>query len=122
MKYCAENQLELFEFHDARLELIRFGGGELVVSAKHLNIHKHTDQNPSDCDMEIACATITFHGVNADQTAITIDFILSILRIQAHPFKIVVHDATDLLLTITNNMLCQFFSRLTILKSTTIPT
>lgn len=62
MKYCAENQLELFEFHDARLELIRFGGGELVVSAKHLNIHKHTDQNPSDCDMEIACATITFQS------------------------------------------------------------
>lgn len=65
MKYRAENQLELFEFHDSDFSLVSLCGEELTMSARHLNIHKATAQNPSAQDMEIARARIVFKGFRA---------------------------------------------------------
>ncbi len=62
MKYCVENDLSVFEFHDSVFTLVSFDGKDLVISAEHLNIHKATPQNPSDYDMEIASARITFRN------------------------------------------------------------
>lgn len=63
MKYRAVNQLDCFEFHDTVFTFVRFDNDELVVSAKHLNIHKSTEQNTSDYDLEIDCAKIVFKGL-----------------------------------------------------------
>ncbi|MBQ9994551.1 MAG: hypothetical protein IJP17_07565 [Clostridia bacterium] len=65
MKYRTENRLELFEFHDSDISLVGFEDDELVVSAKHLNIHADAEQNPSEHDLEIDCAKITFRGFRA---------------------------------------------------------
>jgi len=62
MKFCVENDLSIFEFHDAVFSFVSFDGKDLVVSASMLNIHKDTPQNPSDDDMEIASAQITFRN------------------------------------------------------------
>lgn len=62
MQYHAENQLEDFEFHDAYFSLIHMNNTEFVVSAKCVNIHKNTIQNPSPYDMEVNCAKISFTG------------------------------------------------------------
>lgn len=62
MKYRVKNQLNLFEFHDAEFSFVSFNGQELVVEAKYLNIHKNTEPNPSEYDMEIESARITFNG------------------------------------------------------------
>lgn len=60
MKYCVENNLSIFEFHDSIFSFVSFDGKDLSVSASMMNIHKNTEQNPTDCDMEIASALITF--------------------------------------------------------------
>lgn len=65
MRYCVENRLDMFEFHDAEFLLTNYDGTDLTVSAKHLNIHKATLHNPSDCDMEIECAKISFQGFHS---------------------------------------------------------
>lgn len=62
VKYYVENDLSLFEFHDADFTLLDFSDGNLVVSVKYLNVHKRTEYNPSEHDMEIECARITFKG------------------------------------------------------------
>ena len=62
MKYRVENELDLFEFHDAAFSFISFEKNELVLSAKHLNIHENAAQNPHDCDMEIDFAEFVFIG------------------------------------------------------------
>lgn len=62
MKYNVENQLDLFEFHDSEFSLISFDNDKLIVSVKYLNIHKNSLPNPSDYDMEIENAIITFKG------------------------------------------------------------
>lgn len=62
MKYCVHNNLDLFEFHDSIFSFVSFDGADLVVSARYLNIHKDTEQNPSDYDMEIDRAEIAFRG------------------------------------------------------------
>lgn len=62
MKYHVENNLDSFEFHDADFLFVSFDGVNLTISAKHLNIHKCTEQNPYEHDMEIECAQITFQG------------------------------------------------------------
>ena len=56
MKYCVENDLSIFEFHDSVFSYVSFEGTDLIVSASMVNIHKDTPQNPSDYDMEIASA------------------------------------------------------------------
>lgn len=61
MNYCVKNDLTVFEFHDAEFSFVSFENNNLVISAKNLNIHKNTAQNPDDCDMEIDLATITFY-------------------------------------------------------------
>ena len=62
MKYCAENRLDLFEFHDAKLALGSFAGDRLEISAKHLNLHRDAEKNPCDYDMEIDTARLSFDG------------------------------------------------------------
>lgn len=61
MRYCVNNQLNLFQFHDAELSFISLDESRLVVSAKHLNIDKNADVNPHDYDMEIELAKISFY-------------------------------------------------------------
>ncbi|MDO4153936.1 MAG: hypothetical protein Q4E21_03680 [Clostridia bacterium] len=63
MKYCIENRLDLFEFHDAEFAYISFENNNLSVSVRHLNIHKDAKENPHDYDMEIESATVSFRGV-----------------------------------------------------------
>ena len=65
MKFCVENDLSLFEFHDSVLSLVSFNDRDLVISASMVNIHKDTPQNPTQYDMEIASAQITFRNFHA---------------------------------------------------------
>ncbi len=65
MQYKAENKLDIFEFHDAELSLGCFDKNTLVFSATHLNIHKHTKQNPGDCDLEIERAVLRFEHMES---------------------------------------------------------
>ena len=65
MKYCAKNDLSIFEFHDSEFSFVSFDGKDLVISASMVNIHKDTPQNPSDCDMEISSAQITFKNFHS---------------------------------------------------------
>lgn len=62
MKFCVQNDLSIFEFHDSELAFVSFDGKNLVVSASMVNIHKGTEQNPSQYDMEIDSALITFQN------------------------------------------------------------
>lgn len=62
MKYCIENRLDLFSFHDAKLALVSFDGDRLEISAKHLNLHRDAEENPCDFDMEIDTAWLSFAG------------------------------------------------------------
>lgn len=64
MKYRLENRPEDFEFHDALFSLIHADDKKWIMSAKHLNSHKNTEQNPTEFDMEIDEATITFTDVS----------------------------------------------------------
>ncbi len=63
MKYCVENQLSLFKFHDAEFSFTSFDNYNLIVSVNHLNIHKYAKENPYDCDMEIDSANISFYEI-----------------------------------------------------------
>lgn len=67
MEYNVENQLDLFEFHDSEFALIQFDNDKLIVSVKYLNIHKISLPNPSDYDMEIKNAIITFKNFHITQ-------------------------------------------------------
>lgn len=60
MKFCVENDLSIFEFHDSYFNFVSFDGCDLTLSAEHINIHKNTIQNPSNHDMEIGCAQLVF--------------------------------------------------------------
>ena len=60
MRYSSTNRLQDFEFHDSELSLISWEGNHLVVSAKHLNVHKDAAQNNEEADMEICEARISF--------------------------------------------------------------
>lgn len=62
MKYCVENDLSLFEFHDAVFTFESYNGRDLVVSASYVKIHKNTAPNPGEYDMEIDSARITFRN------------------------------------------------------------
>ena len=64
MKYCVKNDLSVFEFHDSEFSFVSFDGKDLVVSVSMLNIHKGTPQNPSEFDMQIESARITFENVH----------------------------------------------------------
>ena len=56
------NDLDIFEFHDAKLKLTRYAMNSryLYLSVNHLNVKKNTEQNPTDSDMEIKEAHVTF--------------------------------------------------------------
>ena len=62
MKYVSINRLSDFEFHDAEFIFDSFVNNNLSVKVSYLNIHKDTEQNPFDSDMEIESARITFEG------------------------------------------------------------
>ena len=62
MKYTSTNIFSDFEFHDAYFKLENIEDNVLTISAEYLNIHKNTEQNPSDTDMEIKIAQITFNN------------------------------------------------------------
>ena len=62
MKYCVENDLCVFDFHDAIFSFAGFDGKDLTVSARKLNVHKDIPPNPHDFDMEIDNALITFQN------------------------------------------------------------
>lgn len=63
MKYCVENQLALFEFHDSDFSFVGFENNSLSFSAEHLNIHKDAKENPNYYDMELGPAEIIFHNI-----------------------------------------------------------
>ncbi len=56
------NDLDIFEFHDAKLKLTRYAMNSryLYLSVKYLNVRKNTEQNPTGSDMEIKEAHVTF--------------------------------------------------------------
>ncbi len=64
MRFVSLNRLSDFEFHDAEFTLDVFDHNLLRVKANHFNIHKNTEQNSHETDMEIASAVITFEGFN----------------------------------------------------------
>ncbi len=64
MRFVSLNKLSDFEFHDAEFTLDVFNDNLLRVKANYLNIHKNTEQNSHETDMEIASAVITFEGFN----------------------------------------------------------
>ncbi len=64
MRFVSLNRLSDFEFHDAEFTLDVFNDNLLRVKANYLNIHKNTEQNAHETDMEIASAFITFEGFN----------------------------------------------------------
>lgn len=64
MKYISVNSLPDFEFHDAEFAFDSFVNNQLTVIAYYLNIHKNTEQNPFETDMEIERACITFEGID----------------------------------------------------------
>lgn len=60
MKYRVEDDLSLFEFHDAIFSFVSFDGNDMVITTNHLNIHKVSKHNPYDFDIEIETAWIIF--------------------------------------------------------------
>ena len=60
MKYNSTNIFSDFEFHDAYFKLESIENNVLTISVQYLNLHKNTEQNSSDTDMEIEIAHITF--------------------------------------------------------------
>lgn len=65
MKYCVKDQLDIFEFRDSSFSFVEYKDGDLTVNIKYLNIHKNTEQNSEDDDMEIERAKVTFKGFRA---------------------------------------------------------
>lgn len=66
MKFNCENELHQFEFHDAYVENVNYVGDSLVMHVTGVNIHKNTKSNPSDYDMEISQAVISFKNYNVE--------------------------------------------------------
>ena len=62
MKYCLKDRIQDFEFHDSIFSLVSWESNCLVLSARHLNIHKDAVPTLPDTDLEIENARITFHG------------------------------------------------------------
>ncbi len=63
MKYSSTNRLEDFEFHDSKLSFVLWDDSSLIVTAKHLNVHRDSAPNNTGADMEISEARITFYGI-----------------------------------------------------------
>ncbi len=62
--YFMIEDIDIFEFHDAEYEFAGYtmNSNDLHLFVKHLNVHKNTEQNPSDYDMEIKKACVTFYN------------------------------------------------------------
>lgn len=63
MKYKSNNVFADFEFHDSYFKLENIKDNVLTISVEHLNIHKSTEFNPHNTDMEIELAKITFNNL-----------------------------------------------------------
>ena len=62
MLYVSKDSLSDFDFHDADVKSAQFKNGNLYLEVKHLNIHKNTEQNQLETDMECTVASVTFHN------------------------------------------------------------
>lgn len=62
MRYRSVDQLEQFEFHDSDWALASRDGDTVTFEVSNLNIHKNTEQNEEDWDMELGPARLTFRG------------------------------------------------------------
>ena len=62
MGYRSVDQLEQFEFHDSDWKLNSREGDAVTFTVENLNIHKDTEQNDEDWDMELSPARMTFRG------------------------------------------------------------
>ena len=60
MKFTSTIIFSDFEFHDAYFKLESIENNVLTISVQYLNLHKNTEQNSCDTDMEIEIAQITF--------------------------------------------------------------
>lgn len=66
MNHIIKNDLNIFSFHDAEFVLKNHAQNKLVVSVRHLNVHKDSKENPLEYDMEIKSAVMTFDEVEID--------------------------------------------------------
>ena len=62
MGYRSVDQLEQFEFHDSDWKLNSRDGDAVAFAVENLNIHKDTEQNGEEWDMELSPARMTFRG------------------------------------------------------------
>ena len=62
MGYLSIDQLEQFEFHDSDWKLESQDRDDVTFAVENLNIHKDTEQNDEDWDMELGPARMTFRG------------------------------------------------------------
>lgn len=60
MKYHISDRLQDFELEDSSFSLISWSNDVLIVSVRHLIIHKDATPEKTNCDMEIDKAHITF--------------------------------------------------------------
>lgn len=60
MKYISKNRTDDFEFHDTAIVSSRREKGALILSTRYLCVHKNSENNPYDLDMELSLAKITF--------------------------------------------------------------
>ena len=50
MKYCVENDLSIFEFHDSDFSYVCFDGKDLVISASMVNVNGNVSATPIAAD------------------------------------------------------------------------
>lgn len=62
MGYLSIDHLEDFEFHDSNWKLTSREEDTVIFTVENLNIHKDTEQNDEDWDMELSPAAVRFRG------------------------------------------------------------
>ena len=62
MLYCATNELDHFQFHDAEIEKIVFTDKEMTWSVSAINATTSNTQNKGSKDMCVPLATMTFEN------------------------------------------------------------
>lgn len=62
MKYHCVDRLQDFEFHDSEWELVWCERGDAAFGVRNLNLHKGTELNDGDWDMELGPGQMVFRG------------------------------------------------------------
>ena len=62
MNFSSIDHLQDFEFHDSEWELLSCEAGPAVFAVRNLNLHKGTELNDGDWDMELGPAQMVFRG------------------------------------------------------------